>query len=127
MTAPAPPPPPPPEEDGKQEEAPPAKPSPEKPKLPPKPAIAPKPAGLSPTHKPTAAAEAAKPQPPPAAAVRKPVASPRKRTGASAENNPAHCEIVPGADTTIEITKVYYLEPQMNVSSRTLGYKITVT
>ena len=24
---------------------------------------------------------------------------------AGAENNPAHCEIVPGADTTIEITK----------------------
>ncbi len=108
--------------------------SPEKPKLPPKPAIAPKPAGLSPTHKPNPGANspsvpATSPQPPatspapvsapqapkpaeqpkpPAAASRKPVASPRKKPGAhsaSDPTNPANCGIVPGADTTIEITK----------------------
>ena len=94
--------------------------SPEKPRLPPKPVIAPKPAGLSPTHKPTTASSTSttaastvvsssissttittKSTGPPAAS-RKPVASPRKKNAAE---NPSNCEIAPGADTTIEITK----------------------
>jgi C-terminal processing protease CtpA/Prc len=98
-----------------------------KPKVAPKPNIAPKPPGLSPSHKP---ADVGKPEtkPPPgpstklmpapqppkvspstAAAAskvppssRKPVASPRRKEEA---HKPATCEIVPGADTIIEITK----------------------
>ena len=96
-----------------------------KPKLPPKPAIAPKPSGLSPAHKaptspiPTVVTPvaAAPPLPPPTepakpvktAVSKKPVASPRKKEvvtpAAAAVNHPATCDIVPGADTVIEITK----------------------
>ena len=90
-----------------------------KPKLPPKPAIAPKPSGLSPLHKPTSpppihtTTPAAPPPPAPAIPVetsktaphKKPVASPRKKETTPAANHPATCEIVPGADTIIEITK----------------------
>jgi hypothetical protein len=96
--------------------------SPDKPKpsLPPKPVIAPKPASLSPTHKPgtaptKAVASAGQTKPTPAASttapaksanVRRPVASPRKKTPSDdISKSPATCEIVPGADTTIEITK----------------------
>lgn len=92
-----------------------------KPKLPPKPAIAPKPSGLSPAHKaptsplPTVVSPVAPPPPvEPAAPAKtavskKPVASPRKKEAttpaAAAVNHPATCDIVPGADTVIEITK----------------------
>ncbi len=92
-----------------------------KPKLPPKPAIAPKPSGLSPAHKaptsplPTVVTPVSAPPPPPpaepvkAAVSKKPVASPRKKEAvtpaAAAANHPATCDIVPGADTIIEITK----------------------
>ena len=80
--------------------------SPEKPQLPPKPPIAPKPAAA-------AAATAAKPptslRSAPAATSnppkpKKPVASPR-RHHQDPGSNPATCDISPGADTTIEITK----------------------
>lgn len=107
----------------------------EKPKIAPKPAIAPKPSGLSPSHKPLVVETApADPLPPPpkvpstksmpapqppkspgfqsstssAAASaaanknRKPVASPRRKEDTV---NPANCDIAPGADTVIEITK----------------------
>lgn len=93
-----------------------------KPKVPPKPAIAPKPSGLSPAHKATVpavvtppAVVTAPPPPPPAsetalkavttAPAKKPVASPRRKETTPAANHPATCEIVPGADTIIEITK----------------------
>ena len=93
-----------------------------KPKVPPKPAIAPKPSGLSPAHKATVpavvtppAVVTAPPSPPPAsetalkavttAPAKKPVASPRRKETTPAANHPATCEIVPGADTIIEITK----------------------
>ena len=51
------------------------------------------------------------PQPPAAAAnkTKKPVASPRRRgpgsSGDECSANPSTCEIVPGADTSIDITK----------------------
>ena len=68
------------------------------------------------TAKPTTPAKkqehvkSAAPQPPVAASkIKKPVASPRRRgAGSSTDDssvNPATCEIVPGADTAIEITK----------------------
>ena len=113
--------------------------SPEKPKLPPKPPIAAKPAGLSPAHKPatttapsTTAAEAKSTASTIATTAtttttnttaataggksntRRPVASPRKKTGPAgaaeagggdAAPHPSSCDIVPGADTIIEITK----------------------
>ena len=91
----------------------------DKPKIAPKPTIAPKPAGLSPSHKPetkiplpSSKSTPAPPPPPPSSAQpklspkpaskQKPVASPRRKEDA---NNPANCEIVPGSDTAIEITK----------------------
>ena len=55
--------------------------------------------------------KATAPQPPSAAnKTKKPVASPRRRgpgssTDDSDKANPANCEITPGADTAIEITK----------------------
>ena len=54
--------------------------------------------------------KATAPQPPSAVSkTKKPVASPRRRgPGSSTDDfsaNPATCEIVPGADTAIEITK----------------------
>ena len=104
----------------------------DKPKIAPKPAIAPKPLGLSPSHKPDPPATSVPapkgpstkstpaPQPPKlspspkvtatsttaaaatSASTRKPVASPRRKEDA---HNPASCDIAPGADTIIEITK----------------------
>jgi len=112
------------EEESRPEQHPVESPTENKPKLPPKPALAPKPSGLSPAHKPTSPLPtvvtplAPPPPPPPApaetapksstaasAAAKKPVASPRKKETTPAANHPASCEIVPGADTTIEITK----------------------
>ena len=131
--APQPPPPPPPTaeqplpaEAKEKEEPPTASAAASKPKVAPKPAIAPKPSGLSPTHKPNVEAVKSNPvipspktvpapQPPTSAPpkvtqgskavpTRKPVASPRRKEMDPA-TNPATCEISPGNDTTIEITK----------------------
>ena len=118
-TLPPPPPPPPPEKDEEtSQKATELEATPEvRPKVPPKPAIAPKPAGLSPAHKPATPAVLTPPAaapaevPPPAAKVssvapvKKPVASPRRKEATTAPNHPASCEITPGADTIIEITK----------------------
>ena len=70
-----------------------------------------KPKTTTPVKKPEPV-KATAPQPKPAAAAdkaKKPVASPRRRGAGSAtgneSTNPATCEITPGADTAIEITK----------------------
>ena len=65
----------------------------------------------SPAKKQEPPVKATAPQPPVSAAnkTKKPVASPRRRGPGSSNDdfsgNPATCEIVPGADTAIEITK----------------------
>ena len=112
-----PPPPPPPLEKDEELKVNEAEATPEvRPKVPPKPAIAPKPAGLSPAHKAATPVALSPPSAPPAEAppapkvsavapVKKPVASPRRKEATTAPNHPASCEIVPGADTIIEITK----------------------
>jgi len=114
-----------------QQQTPAAPVSPDKPKLPPKPALAPKP--LSPVNKPTlplsstTASTVPAPKKSPEGpttlrsnvsagvgsdrtkSTKKPVASPRRRGGGGSTpagaDPPATCDISPGADTTIEITK----------------------
>jgi PDZ domain len=113
LKPPTPPPPPPPEKEDDAIPEPVSEPASEvRPKVPPKPAIAPKPAGLSPAHKPAVPAVVTPPAPvdvapkaSAAGAIKKPVASPRRKETTLAANHPASCEIVPGADTIIEITK----------------------